>query len=84
MNYVYRVDPFCTDNVVRVQKSRLHEETPINVWLDAMIGEGYYCYTETLDQAKEKFTYYMEELISDAKARIKRINNLTEEECIDD
>ena len=80
MNYVYRVDPSYTDRIVKVPKSKLHDDTPIGMWLMVMLGDGEYCYTETFEQAKEKFVEYMEALIEDAKERIEIANNLTEEE----
>ena len=84
MKYVYRVDPLQTNDIVKVDKSNLHKDTPMDMWIPAAFGDGEYCYTETFEQAKEKFVEYMEALIEDVKAKIKRINNLTEEERIDD
>lgn len=79
MNYVYQVDPLQTNDIIKVAKSNLHKNTPMEMWIPAAFGDGEYCYTETLDQAKEKFIEYMEALIQDAKDRIELITNLTEE-----
>ena len=41
MNYVYRVDPLQTNDIVKVAKSNLHKDTPIGMWLMVMLAMDY-------------------------------------------
>lgn len=40
MDYVYQVDPLQTNDIIKVPKSKLHDDTPIGMWLMVMLGDG--------------------------------------------